>query len=94
VKVDSIELTNVNVEIGVVDVKAIGGLLEVLWIIRLLDSVIKAMMVCAYNVGNAVGTNVVVLNHTESGTGSLALDELGGSVNVVGPLGEGRGLGA
>jgi len=87
-------LTNVDVEIGVVDVKAVGGLLEVLCIVRSLNSIVEAMMVCAYNVGNAVSTNVVVLNHTESGTRSLGLDELGGSVNVVGPLGEGRSLGA
>jgi hypothetical protein len=59
-----------------------------------MESMIKAMLVAAYNVGNAVVTNVVVLNQTESGTGGLALDELGGSVNVVGPLGEGCGLGA
>ena len=52
------------------------------------------MAVNAYDVSNTVGTNVVVLNNTESGTRSLALDELSGSVNVVGSLGEGRSLGA
>ena len=88
------DLTNVNVEIGVVDVKTVGGLLEVLRIVRSIDSIVEAMVVYAYDVSNAVSTNVVVLNHAESGTGSLGLDELGSSVNVVGPLGEGRGLGA
>jgi hypothetical protein len=87
-------LTNVNVEIGVVDVKAVGGLLKVLRNVRSLVPIVEAMVVYAYNVSNAVSTNVVVLNHTESGTGGLGLDELGSSVNVVGPLGEGRSLGA
>ena len=88
-------MTDVNVEIGVVDVKAVGGLLEVLRRnVRSLHSITKSILVCAYNVGNAVVTNVMVLNQTESGTGDLGLDELGGSVNVVGPLGEGRSLGA
>lgn len=41
---------------------------------------------------NAVSTNVVVLDNTESGTGGLALDKLGRSVNVVSPLGEGRAV--
>lgn len=41
-----------------------------------------------YDVSNAVGTDVVVLNDTESGTRSLALDKLRSSVNVVGPLAE------
>ena len=88
------DLTNVNVEIGVVDVKAVGGLTEVLRNVRSINSIIEAMLVDAYNVSNAVGANVVILNQTESGTGGLGLDELGSSVNVVGPLGEGRGLGA
>ena len=88
------DLTNVNVEIGVVDVETVGGLLEVLRIVRSMDSIVEAMVVYAYDVSNAVSTNVVVLNHTESGTGGLGLDELGSSVNVVGPLGEGRSLGA
>jgi hypothetical protein len=87
-------LTNVNVEIGIVDVEAVGGLLEVLRNVRSFDSIAKAIVVCAYNVGNAVVTNVVVLNQTESGTRGLGLDELSGSVNVVGSLGEGRSLGA
>jgi hypothetical protein len=46
------------------------------------------MTVSAYNVSNTVSTNVVILNDTESGTGSLALDELRGSVNIVRSLGE------
>ena len=87
-------MTNVNVEIGVVDVKAVGGLLKVLRNVRSLVPIVEAMVVYAYNVSNAVSTNVVVLNHTESGTGGLGLDELGSSVNVVDPLGEGRSLGA
>jgi len=50
------------------------------------------MAVNAYDVSNTIGTNVVVLNHTESGTGGLALDELGSGVKVVSPLGEGRAV--
>lgn len=88
-------MTNVNVEISVVDVKAVGGLLEVLRRnVRSLHSITKSILVCAYNVGNTVVTNVVVLNQTESGTRDLGLDKLGSSVDVVGSLGEGRGLGA
>jgi hypothetical protein len=39
------ESTNVNVEIGVVDVKAVGGLLEVLRNVRSMNPIIEAMVV-------------------------------------------------
>jgi hypothetical protein len=86
------ELTNVNVEIGVVDVQSVGGLLEVLVNVRSLVSILGATVKSAYNVSNTVSTNVVVLNNTEGSTGGLALDKLGSSVKVVSPLGEGRAI--
>jgi hypothetical protein len=48
----------------------------------------QTIIVSTYNVSNAIGTNVVILNDTESGTGDLALDKLRSSVNVVSSLGE------
>jgi hypothetical protein len=86
------ELTNVNVEIGVVDVQSVGGLLEVLVNVRSLVSILGATVKSAYNVSNTVSTDVVVLNNTEGSTGGLALDKLGSSVKVVSSLGEGRAI--
>ena len=45
-----------------------------------------------YNVSDAVCSNVVVLNDTESGVGGLALHQLGCGVNIVGPLVERRAV--
>lgn len=67
------EYTYVDVEVGVVDINAVGSLLEV-------------------DVANAVGANVVVLDGAEGHVGEGALDELGGSGNVVIILGVGEGV--
>ena len=39
-----------------------------------------------YNVSDAICSNIVVLNDTESGIRGLALHQLGGSVDIVGAL--------
>jgi hypothetical protein len=57
-------------------------------IVRSLVQSFQTIIVSTYNVSNTISTNVVVLNDTESGTGSLALDKLRSSVDVVGSLGE------
>jgi hypothetical protein len=56
--------------------------------VRSLVQLFQTIIVSTYNVSNAIGTNVVILNDTESGTGDLALDKLRSSVNVVSSLGE------
>jgi hypothetical protein len=56
--------------------------------VRSLVQSFQTIIVSTYNVSNAIGTNVVILNDTESGTRDLALDKLRSSVNVVSSLGE------
>jgi hypothetical protein len=45
-----------------------------------------------YNVGDAVCSNIVILNDTESGIGGLALHQLGGGVDIVSALVERRAV--
>lgn len=42
--------------------------------------------------GDAIGSNIVILNDTESGIRSLALHQLRGSVDVIGTLVERRAV--